>query len=111
MTDCEPGRSDRAASSRVRYSRLSLFRPARGCNCEGSEKAEPRRNWSTPCASEGSKGVGEYDVVGVCVGADWSLGDDDCCDEEEDDDLRPVRVSQIDMATERREDLGWIYYK
>lgn len=45
------------------------------------------------------------------MGADWSLGDDDCCDEEEDDDLRPVRVSQIDMATERREDLGWMYYK
>lgn len=104
MADCEPGRSERAESSRVKYSRLSLFRPARGCNCEGSAKADGLRKESTPCAVEGSKGAGMKEWVDVDVedgsdaGSEDEGGDDeDCCCCCCWEDFRPVSASQIDI--------------
>ena len=91
-----PGRSVKAESSKVKYSKLSLFRPARGCSKEGSAKAELFRKESTPSASVGLKGGGLKLLVGA-VSADVEDGDD-CCSE--DDDLRPVKRSQIDIAAD-----------
>lgn len=89
-TDWLPGRSERADSSRVRYSRVSLFRPARGCSCDGSAKDELFRKTSTPCADDGSNGVwcGSGKDVGVC--------EELCAEGGCDEDLRPVNASQID---------------
>jgi hypothetical protein len=96
MTDCAPGKSDNAESSSVMYSKLSLFKPARGCNWDGSAKAELLRNESTPCASEGSKGGGVKVSVGVCVDEEGVL---DVEDDEVEEDFRPVSASQIDILT------------
>ena len=75
---------------------MSLFNPARGCNCEGSAKEELPRKASTPWAEVGSKGVGVKVVVGV-VGAAGAAGavevEVGVCDE----DLRPVSASQMDI--------------
>lgn len=79
---------------------MSLFRPARGCSCEGSAKEELPRKASTPWADVGSKVLGWKEVgwVGWKLeggsGVDGSEGalDDEACDE----DLRPVRASQMD---------------
>lgn len=88
-------------SSSVRYSRLSLLRPARGCNCDGSAKADGLRKESTPWAVEGSKGVGAKVsvVVGVEDGLVAEAGDDDDEDDEDfwEEDFRPVSASQIDI--------------
>lgn len=95
MAVCAPGRSVKAESSKVKYSKLSLLRPARGCSKEGSAKAELFRKESTPSASVGLKG-GEVKVVVGAVSAD--VGEDDCCSVGVD--LRPVKRSQKDIATD-----------
>ena len=79
---------------------MSLFSPARGCNCEGSAKEELPRKASTPWAEVGSKGVGVKVVAGV-AGAEGEAGaavevEVGVCDE----DLRPVSASQMDILAE-----------
>lgn len=80
------------------YSKLSLFKPARGCSWDGSANAELLRNESTPWASEGSKGGGVKVSVGVCVDEEDEPDVEDD-DDEDGEDFRPMRASQKDILT------------
>lgn len=90
-TDCPPGRSDSAESSRVMYSSAPLSRPARGWREDGSAKVELLRKEPTPSAEEGSKAGEEKLVVGSGVGGGALLF---CCEEFLED--CPVRAFQME---------------
>lgn len=80
---------------------VSLSRPARGCNEEGSAKADGLRKASTPWPSVGSNAaVVGYEGGGGVVVWDCGFGWD----------LRPVKVSQIEEDMLAEVILGYILW-